>query len=1214
MLKGVSAVLGVLSLVPGLQFLAPFAVAAGAIALAIDVAVKLATGKGSWTSIGIDAALTFLPGGKILDGIKGVKAAVAGERGLAAGERALGAGEKLLAEGKALDDVATDAREAAVAMEKRICEADPIDVVSGKMVLRQVDVELPGALPLVLARTHLSGYRAGRSYGPAWATTLDLRIEPDGGLLRFADDDGTVLVYPVPTDDAPVLPVEGPRLPLTADDEGWTITRPSGQSLRFGPGGLLVAIGDRLGSRIDVDRSADGVPVELRHTGGYRLAVETERGLVTSLRLREGERWVELVRYGYDDGGRLAAVVNSSGIPLRFRSDELDRIVRWDDRNGTWYGYEYDEQGRCVRTTGADGALSATFAYRPGATTVTDSLGAAKVFEHNDLRQVVRETDALGNVTLSEWDRYDRLLSRTDPLSRTTHWAYDPAGNVLRVDRPDGTSTTADYGPHGQPVRIVDPDGALWRYRYDERGLPRAVTDPAGATTHYRYDAAGHLAAITDALRRTRTVRCDAAGLPIEVSDPMGAITRYRRDAFGRVVEVADPLDEVTSFRWTVEGRLAARTQPGGGTERWRYDGEGNVVEHVDALGQVTRTEIAGFDLVTARTAPDGSRISFGYDTELRLTAVTDPTGLVWRYEYDPAGRLVREVDYDGRILDYGYDPAGQLVERATNGGEPTVVTRDALGNVLQRRTGDLVASFGYDPAGRVVRATTADSEVVLERDVLGRVLAETTDGRTVASRYDLLGRRTWRRVPSGAESSWDYGPDDQPVALRAGHHHLAFGYDAAGREVERALDDAAVLVQAWDPASRLRSQTLRTAAGPVVRSYGYRPDGYLAGIEDDAGARRYELDPAGRVTAVAGTGEQYAYDPAGNLAHSGGERHEYTGTVVRRAGGFRYEHDDRGRMVLRQRSLLSSGTRSWRYRWTAEDRLAEVLTPDGATWRYRYDAFGRRTAKERLDRTGALVERVDFSWDGDELAEQTVAGTSTVWDWAPDGLRALGQRTVRPGADEEFFAIVTDLVGTPTELVDTAGAVVWQARRTLWGGTATADAAVDCPLRFPGQYADAESGLAQNRYRYYDPVAARFASPDPMGLLAGANPVAYVHNPTAAIDPLGLTPCVIPHRTPPRIEDGNLREGWTHIDARHVTGDHPSGPGDLFAPGTTRAQLDDAAQQLVRKGTRVSDPNRQLQVFEKRIKVNGLRDRVRVIVDSQDANRVISIFPVRGG
>jgi RHS repeat-associated protein len=216
---------------------------------------------------------------------------------------------------------------------------------------------------------------------------------------------------------------------------------------------------------------------------------------------------------------------------------------------------------------------------------------------------------------------------------------------------------------------------------------------------------------------------------------------------------------------------------------------------------------------------------------------------------------------------------------------------------------------------------------------------------------------------------------------------------------------------------------------------------------------------------------------------------------------------------------------------------------------------------------------------------------------------------------DEEFYAIVTDLVGTPTELVDTSGSVVWRPRRTLWGVThPPPDAAVDCPLRFPGQYADDESGLEQNQHRYYDPVTARFASPDPMGLLAGLNPVGYVHNPTAAIDPSGLTPCRIPHRTPPRIEDGNLREGWTHIDALHVTGNHPSGPGDLFAPGTTRSQLDRAAQDLVKKGTRVSDPSSPLQIFEKRMVVNGVRDRVRVVVDPDDANRVITIFPVRGG
>jgi hypothetical protein len=45
-----------------------------------------------------------------------------------------------------------------------------------------------------------------------------------------------------------------------------------------------------------------------------------------------------------------------------------------------------------------------------------------------------------------------------------------------------------------------------------------------------------------------------------------------------------------------------------------------------------------------------------------------------------------------------------------------------------------------------------------------------------------------------------------------------------------------------------------------------------------------------------------------------------------------------------------------------------------------------------------------------------------------------------------------------------------------------------------------------------------------------------------------------------PCIENGNLEEGWTHIDARHVTGNHPYGAGDLFASGTTRAQLEQVA------------------------------------------------------
>jgi RHS repeat-associated protein len=101
------------------------------------------------------------------------------------------------------------------------------------------------------------------------------------------------------------------------------------------------------------------------------------------------------------------------------------------------------------------------------------------------------------------------------------------------------------------------------------------------------------------------------------------------------------------------------------------------------------------------------------------------------------------------------------------------------------------------------------------------------------------------------------------------------------------------------------------------------------------------------------------------------------------------------------------------------------------------------------------------------------------------------------------------------------------------------------------------------------------------------------------------------PWRRVPEIQDGNSKSGWDHIDKRHVTGNDPGGPGDLFPPGTTREQLDAAAKEIVKSGTRLSDPARRIQTFEDKIKINSQRDRVRVVVDSQTGN-VITIFPVR--
>jgi len=1070
---------------------------------------------------------------------------------------------------------------AARRLSKVVCKADPVDVTAGRVLLTQTDVELAGVLALVLSRTHLSSHRVGRWFGPSWASTLDQRLEVEETGVYFAAEDGMLLTYPAPAEGAVVLPEAGPRWPLgRTEDGGYTITDPErDQTLHFAPTGTspraalpLRAIADRAGHRIDLDYDASGTLTEVRHSGGYRIGVQTSGGRITALRLlgagsgTDHDGSLTLIRYGYDERGWLSEVINSSGIPMRFDYDSTGQLTGWLDRNDVAYYYTYDEAGRCVRTSGADGHMNGTFAYDPDnrVTVFTDSLGQATTFYFNDLDQVVREVDPLGRATVSVWDPYDRLLSRTDPLGRSTHYTYDGVGNLVEIIRPDGSRALAEYNDLRLPVTVTDPDRAMWRQAYDQRGNLTAITDPLGATTTYAYEEHGHLAAVTDALGHVRRIQTDIAGLPTAVTDPLGATTSYVRDAFGRMSVIIDPVGGMTRFGWTTEGKLAWRTLPDGATEHWSYDGEGNLVEHIDALGQATRTEITSFDLPAAEIGPDGARLEFGYDTELRLVSVTNPQGLVWRYDYDPAGNLIRETDFNHRELSYIHDDAGQLIERTNGAGQTTRFVRDPLGNVVKQRTDNGVATFGYDAAGRMVRATNADAEVSFDRDPLGRVLAETCNGRTLTSTYDLLGRRTHRRTPSGAQSRWEYGAGEMPSALHTAGRTLRFDYDPAGREVERHLDAGAVLAQSWDANHRLASQTLtaaglapgRPGAAPQARlmqhrSYGYRPDGYVTTIDDHlSGARQFDLDPIGRVTAVGGVGwtERYAYDPAGNItdatgptppqgpespdagspdADARGER-EYAGTLIRRAGNIRYQHDPQGRVTLRQQKRLSAKPRTWHYTWNADDRLTAVTTPDGQHWRYSYDPLGRRIAKQRLAADRASVaEQTTFTWDGVILAEQihtsepddpgrTAIGRTTTWEWEPDSFRPLTQTERAPlrdapqeWVDEQFYAIVTDLVGTPTEMVDPDGTLVWHPRATLWGTTIGHSVeGASCPLRFPGQYFDPETQIHYNYHRYYDPVSSRYHGSDPIGLEGGFNPHKYVSNPINWIDPLGLAGC----------------------------------------------------------------------------------------------------------
>ncbi|MEU9348609.1 RHS repeat-associated core domain-containing protein [Streptomyces sp. NPDC048278] len=1149
--KVVVAVVGIIAMIIGGPILGAIVLVAALVVLA-DTLYKYSQGQASLWDVAF-AALDCIPGGKgitslgkLAKGLKEMKNLRGGMKAMSLAVRGLGKNARgMLSEG---------AEGAFSRLKSRIkgC-GDPVDVATGAMFLGQADIELPGILPLVFSRRVASDYHTGWWFGPSWSSTVDQRLEADEDGIVFVTEDGLLLHYDHPQDtDAEQFPSAGPRWPLKRlADGGYRIEEPlaglTRDFARLNDGvALLTRIVDRNAHTIDFDYDGRGTPLSVRHSGGYHLCFATEEGRITSLSLvGAGDDGTDVVvkRYAYTDGN-LTDVTNSSGLPLRFTYDERLRISSWTDTNNSRYSYAYDEQDRCISQGGVAGHLTGSFSYNgadeswPGhsVTMWTDAEGSVSTFVVDGRCDVVAEKDPLGNRTFTSYDEHGHLSSVTDALGNQTRFVNNQWGRPTSVAHPDGSTTNYTYDACGKPSAVVLPDGNTWLREYDDRGNCTAVVDPTGVVTSYTYDRQGRPTSIANGLGEVTRIECSAVGSPVRIEDPLGNSYSRKNDAFGRPVEMTDPLGHSTFLYWTLEGRLARRVS-GDAEEQWEYDGEGNLLRHVNAQGAQSAYEYSHFDLMSARTDPGGFRYEFDYDSALRLTGVTNPQGRRWEYRYDSAGRLISETDFDGACISYAHDPAGRLVRRTNAAGQEVHFERNQLGQTVTKCADETVTRYGYDSAGRLISAETFDVTLRREYDAAGRLAVESADGRATVYGYDVLGRRVSRVTPSGVSSSWLYDAAGRRVELYVADKSIGLDYDAVGRETACFIGNFLAMTREFDPRGRLKDQSITTGDARLIQrhTYTYRSDDVLVRVDDLlAGTHRFDLDETGRITGVDAHNwsETYAYDATGNQVsadwpaqHPGHEAtglREYEGTRVTRAGRVRYEHDAQGRVVLKQRTRLSRKPDTWRYDWDAEDRLLSVRTPDGSLWRYVYDPLGRRIAKQlfRPDAEGP-VERTAFTWDGATLCEQT---SYTVGDdpntvtltWEHQGTRPVSQteRICAAGVDQEeidsrFFAIVTDLVGTPTALVDENGEISWHARSTVWGKTVwRADSTAYTPLRFPGQYYDPESGLHYNYFRYYDPETARYVTSDPLGLTPGPNPFAYVGNPFSWIDPLGLSPC----------------------------------------------------------------------------------------------------------
>lgn len=713
----------------------------------------------------------------------------------------------------------------------------------------------------------------------------------------------------------------------------------------------------------------------------------------------------------------------------------------------------------------------------------------------------------------------------------TEYLAYDAAGRVKQVRDANGVVSEMDYHPRGWVMarRVLDPLGgpaAVSLFEYNASGDVTRVTQPDGAWINYHYDDARRLTAISDRFENRIDYELDDAGnrLAERVKDSAGTLVRESRrvfDQLGRLEQQLDAQNVATVFG---------------------YDANSNLTETVDGLQRETRESYDALNRLRS-TIQDyqglNAETGFDYDAADNLVAVTDPNGLVTQYEYDGLRNLLQLTSPDTGVTDYLNDAAGNRIWQRDARNLETTYGFDALNRLVSIGYADASfnVSFEYDtvltecPAnerfslGRLARMSDRSGETLYcytARGQLARKLQTTgTTPLVVAYRHDLADRLERVIYPSG--------------------NTARYARDVMGR---------VTAVRVCPPGSACQG----TDGTALVSSVNYQPFGAPSRIVffggRNAPALDFDTDLDGRVENLAGFEGALAfdYDAVGNLdylSRSGGESRDFGYDPLNRL-----DH-----VAVPQQTTLED----YSYDLTG-NRLSEYDAGTGLTLPYTYEPGSHRLTSRagdvrdfdaagngtRIDAhrlvygpNGRLIESRDWSSDS-VLATYTHSGrgervVKNVGEkprlFAYDEQGALlgeyqgnGQpvwqfvwldgRPVGALRGTEIYAIESDHLGTPRALRTATGPVVW--RWDLLGSAFGSHAAqtdpdgngvaMDFPLRYPGQYFDAEIGLHYNYFRDYEAATGRYVESDPIALRGGVNTYVYVsNNPIQWVDRRGL-------------------------------------------------------------------------------------------------------------
>ncbi len=724
-------------------------------------------------------------------------------------------------------------------------------------------------------------------------------------------------------------------------------------------------------------------------------------------------------------------------------------------------------------------------------------------------------------------------------LRAQTAAAYDPQGRAnqttqFSVDQSSGAVSTATSGydapettttyfdPRGLVSASIDAAGRETDYVYDGAWRQTSIvqTDPitdgsdgnantadySELITHTTYDGDGNVLSVTDPMGNVTTYAYDAANREISELDPNpsdgsatgGPLTVYAFDAAGNLYSETDPDDNTTTYGYDALGREPSETAPhttGTGVTSYVFDGDGNVVQTTDPDGNVITDAYNLLDQLTEEK---------WYNSASTLTNTID-------YTWDNLGEMLTAAD-DNSAYTFEYNSLGQQtsVDNSGTSGVPDVVLAsafDALGNRTSlgatiASTADFQNSYLYDGFGRtatIEQTGATGGDAVADKRVDFTYNADGTFS-TIDRYSDLTATSLVAASGYGYDSLARITSLDQGTSSTAdAYAGYAWSYDADSRvstfdNTQHTNENAAYT---YDHDSQIASATYAGNSGtpapntPPDESYSFDANGNPNGGGDSVDADQLQSD--GTYT--------YSFDANGN------EIEKATATTEQ----FQ-DFDARNQLMDVRDYVLESGS------WVETDKID-----------YTYDMFGNLIGRSETPYVGGVAgttttQRNVFdnpaagpgqpdmvlSFDGNKsLTDRYLYGPAVDQILADEQFTPTGSNQLPTTAGNTLYPLpdnegsIRDVLqyNASTTAITTVEHIVY----TSFGAVAAQTGTVTFAFGYTGEYTDVTTADQLHGVRWYDPIARRWVSPDPIGLAPDSNFYrAFANSPINAVDPTG--------------------------------------------------------------------------------------------------------------